>query len=204
MIKKRNTSDGWKSIYTDVKKQLSLHLSEAEGEYETQKVNLNNWLAKTDVKLSELQKSGKSSLKDIRTSFDDLKIQAALGKAEATETMMEQQKDLNLKIHNFNNSLSELHKKSNGAVREFAEQSKMDVEKFKMRFELFKLQITLWSENKEQEWQEKKVDLHKKIENMQSKFYQNKAKASSQVDHFSDEMSQTWTHFKEAFSSETK
>ena len=98
MIKKRTTSDGWKSIYTDVKKQLSLHLSEAEGEYETQKVNLNNWLAKTDVKLSELQKSGKISLKEIRTSFDDLKVQAALGKAEATETIIEQQKDLNLKI----------------------------------------------------------------------------------------------------------
>ncbi len=204
MIKKRTTSDGWKSIYTDVKKQLSLHLSEAEGEYETQKVNLNNWLAKTDVKLSELQKSGKSSLKEIRTSFDDLKVQATLGKAEATETIIEQQKDLNLKIHNFNNALSELHKKSNGTVKEFAEQSKMDVEKFKMRFELFKLQITLWSENKEQEWQEKKLELHNKIENMQSKFYENKAKASSTLDHFSDEMSQTWTHFKEAFSSETK
>lgn len=80
----------------------------------------------------------------------------------------------------------------------------MDVEKFKMRFELFKLQMTLWSENKEQEWQEKKADLHKKIENMQSNFYQNKAKASSQVDHFSDEMSQTWMHFKEAFSSNSK
>ena len=35
-----------------------------------------------------------------------------------------------------------------------------------MRFELFKLQMKLWSVNKEQEWQEKKVDLHKKIENM--------------------------------------
>jgi ElaB/YqjD/DUF883 family membrane-anchored ribosome-binding protein len=196
--------DGWKTVFNDMGKQLNLSFSEVEIEFEIQKKHLKSWLIQTEKKLDQLSESGKEDITEIRTLMEDLKVQALLGKAEARDTFNAQQKELNLKIHDLNHALKEIYNTSEGDLKDFAGEAKSETEKIRIRFELFKMQLSHWREDGKEEWHELKSDLKEMLDKMEKRLSNDKDRATESMDHFTNEMSLSWQHFKTAFTSDSK
>ncbi|MFT6134973.1 MAG: hypothetical protein ACJAZM_001467 [Cyclobacteriaceae bacterium] len=196
---KNELLNGWKSVFNDMGEQLNLSFPEVETAFEKRKKHLISWLSQTEKKLDQLNESGKGDLKKISTKIEDLKVQASLDKANARDAFNTQQDELNLKIHGLNNAFNEIYSNSEGDLKDFVGEAKSELRKIQMRLELFNMQLSLWREDGKVEWDELKTDLKEKLATLENNLSNNKEKVTESSDHFTNEMSQSWQHFKSAF-----
>jgi F0F1-type ATP synthase membrane subunit b/b' len=182
--------------------QFQLGKNEMEDEFEKQKHSLKSWVNSAEEAMKE---SGKEQIDGIKASFEGLKVQLALGKAETKDELKEQQKNISKELHDLDVKLSSTYENSSDTVDEFYATAKHKMSHYKTQFELFKLQLHLGKKESEENWKDKKSKFSKTLHELKVKVDSQKEEGSKELKHFTAEISNAWDHFKKAFSdSETK
>ena len=184
--------DSWKSSIEQLNEQLHLGIDDAKTEFEVQKKNLKGWIDTLEDKITVSEEIGKEKVEKLKGSIDELRVQAALGKAETADAMHSQQKIINKKIVALKSDFNSFYNTAENDVSE-----KLD--DFHTRFDLFKLQIHLGQKETEDSWKIKRKELSNQLNDLKSKIESNKEFASESVDHFSKEITATWKHLQNAF-----
>jgi len=155
--------------YEDVKKKFKLQLH--EGKYQIKK--------------------GKEKFEDLEGKFDLLRVQLELGKAETVEEFKAQKKKLLLALHEI-----EVKIKTNETLKRMYAFLLVDIEIFKVQLEILEENIDMGKAKAEESFQRAKKEFNEFVERFKNKY--NK-KEESKWDHFQDEISEAFSHFKKAF-----
>lgn len=169
--------------------QVALGKADAEDKYEEVKKNFNAFVHESKFKVKE----GQQQLNDLHGMFDELLVQLALGKADTLEAFKEQKKKLLFRLHEI-----EVEIKTNELLNRMYEYALIDIEMFKVQLEILEERYEQGKEQVQESFERGKAQFNEFIENFKAK-YSNK-KEKTQWEHFQDEVSEAFTHFKNAFS----
>ncbi|MEQ8323078.1 MAG: hypothetical protein RIC15_06715 [Vicingaceae bacterium] len=189
----------WKAQAEHLNVQMHLGAAEARDEFEIQKKHLEGWVNDTKQVVEELEDSAEENYTALKTKLEELRLQAALGKADAEDAFNIQQKDLSRAMHEARQEIDKLYDKGNEKTKEFLSDSADQIEHYQTRFDLFRIQLNLGAKEAAQYWTEKKKDLRLKLHEVNQKIDHASEEAGEKWDEFSDEMSEAWKHFKKAF-----
>ena len=183
---------------------MKMHLgaNEARDEFEVQKQQLTTWINKADERLGKLQDEGKVKASELRTQLDQLRVQAALGKAETEDALRNQQKDLRNKLEAVKTETSRLYEKAETTTKDIADELDTQADNFHTRFDMLSVQLNLGKAEAKDLWENQKKDLSRKLSEISSKAESFKSDTSEKWDGFSREMSESWKHFRKAFRSD--
>ncbi len=193
--------NAWKASLEHLNVQLHLGAEEAKDEFEKQKKNLAHWIDITGEKLHETKDISKEKALQLKTAMEELRVQAALGRAETEDALKEQQENLKKGIHNLKYNIAEVYKTTKEEIDDFADKAHDKLDDFHTRFDLFKLHAHLAKMDAGETWAKKKKELSVKLHNLNTKLEESKDTSSDKWDHFSKEIAAAWHHFRIAFKS---
>ncbi|MEO9870638.1 hypothetical protein [Ekhidna sp.] len=199
MEERHRKMDEWKSSLEHLRVQLNLGLEEAKDEFEKQKENLKDWVDAVSQKLHQAQGFTEDKAAKLKTSLEELRVQAALGRAETEEALDEQRHKMSEKIHNLKHDVNQAYQKTKGNTNELLSETKDRLDDLHTRFDLFRLQAHLAKMETDDAWEERKKDLSGKMHDINLKLEEGKEAAVEKWDHFKEEMSEAWSHFRGAF-----
>ncbi|MCI5058680.1 MAG: hypothetical protein MRY83_21390 [Flavobacteriales bacterium] len=187
-----------KAILEHLNVQINLGAMEAEVEFEKQKRNFRKWLDDASAQLDEAIKGGEKELENLKPKLEELRVQAALGKAETRDALKEQQKEMSRSLHNFRQEMKKIYEASQNKWSDFWNSSDDKVNEFHTKFDLFKLQFHLGKKESEEALNEKKKELSKKLEEFKLKLDEKAEVGEEKWDHFTSELSEAWSHLRKA------
>ncbi|MDY2586961.1 hypothetical protein [Winogradskyella aquimaris] len=167
--------------------QAALGKAEAKNKYEEIKKKFNLVLHEAKSKID----SGKEVAQDIDTKFDELRVQLELGKAEGLDAFKEQKKGLLAKLHEI-----EVNIKTNKRLNDIYAFVLLEIEKFKLKLEILEQKFIKGKEDAKASFEKGKTEFNTFIEKIKAKYGK---KEETKWEHFQDEISEAFTHFKKAF-----
>jgi ElaB/YqjD/DUF883 family membrane-anchored ribosome-binding protein len=167
--------------------QAALGKAEAKDKYEEIKKKFNLVLHEAKSKIE----SGKETVEDIDTKFDELRVQLELGKAEGLDAFKEQKKGLLAKLHEI-----EVNIKTNKRLNDIYAFVLLEIEKFKLKLEVLEQKFMKGKEDAKTSFEKGKTEFNTFIERIKAKYGK---KEETKWEHFQDEISEAFSHFKKAF-----
>ncbi|MEQ9405620.1 MAG: hypothetical protein RIM99_18670 [Cyclobacteriaceae bacterium] len=189
----------WKQFAEELNVQLHLGVADTKEEFEVQKKNLLKVLNAFSERLEDARDISKKSVLKVKTSLQDLRVQAALGKAETEEQLKEQQKKLAHGIHDLKHKISSAYESTKEGAEHFFEEVSDQLEDYHTRFDLLRLQVHLGKEEAKEEWEERKHTLTHKLAVIKARLHGAEENAEEKWNDFSTEIKSAWRHFKRAF-----
>lgn len=187
----------WKSLAEDLNVQLHLGTAEAKEEFENQKSNLNRWMQETKEKLSDtVSDISEEKATKLKSSIEELQLQAALGKAETESELKEQQKKIALGIHDVKQQIAEASSSSKDYLDDFKETASDALDNFHTRFDLFKVQLHLGKEEGEEFIVEKKKELATKLTEIKSRIELEADESEDKWEDFKKDISEKWNKIR--------
>ena len=168
--------------------QAALGKAEASDKYEEIKKKFNMFIHESKMKYE----SGKEKVEDFHTKLDELRVQLALGKAESIETFKEQKKKLLSTIHEI-----EVKIKTNEKLNRMYSFMLIEFEKFKAQLEILEQRFEKGKEGAATSFEKGKKEFNAYIDKMKTRF--SKESEESRWEHFQTEISEAFSHFKQAF-----
>lgn len=167
--------------------QAALGKAEAKDKYEevNKKFNLVLHEAKSKIDI------GRDKIEDIDTQFDELRVQLELGKAEGLDAFKDQKKNLLSKLHEI-----EVKIKTNKRLNDIYAFILLEIEKFKLKLEVLEKKFEQGKDGAKTSFEKGKVEFNAFIDKIKAKYGK---KEESKWEHFQDEISEAFTHFKKAF-----
>lgn len=167
--------------------QAALGKAEARDSYEVAKKKLNLFLHDSKSKI----KSGKEKVHEIQAKIDELHVQLTLGKAETKEAFQIQKKKLLLALHDL-----EVTIKTNKDLKSIYAYLLIQIEMFKVQLEILEEKFDARSESAKDSFEKGKQEFNQFIEKMKAKYSKEEL---TKWEHFSEEVSEAFTHLKHAF-----
>jgi len=169
--------------------QIALGKAEAQDKYEEVKKKFNLFIHDSEFKIKEI----KEDMEELRSKFDELRVQLALGKAETKEVFKKQKKQLLSTLHDI-----ELKIKSNETLNRIYALTLVEIEEFKIQLEIFEKNYNRDKEKAKSAFEKGKDEFNGFIERIKAKYSKNKEE--TKLEHFQNEISEAFVHFKKAFS----
>lgn len=169
--------------------QIALGKAEAQDKYEEVKKKFNLFIHESDLKI----KGVKEDLEELRSKFEELRVQLALGKAETQELFENQKKQLLLTLHEI-----EVKIKSNETLNRIYALTLIEIEQFKIQLEIFEQNYKQDKKEAKIAFEKGKQDFNAFIDRIKTKYSKNKEE--TKLEHFQNEISEAFVHFKKAFS----
>ena len=169
--------------------QAALGKAEASDKYEEIKKKFNMFIHESKLKYE----SGKEKMEDFQTNLDELRVQLALGRAESIDAFREQKKKLLSTIHEI-----EVKIKTNEKLNRAYAFMLIEFEKFKAQLELLEQRFEKGKEGATASFEKGKLEFNAFIERMKTRF--SNESEETRWEHFQTEISEAFTHFKQAFS----
>lgn len=179
--------------------QLHLGKADAEKAFEEQKANLRDWTVKMSSRLDEAKELNKDQLAKIRQTLEELRVQAALGKATSEDLLREQQKELKKRLEQLRSDIDLVFGTGKEHSDAFLEELSLRLHDYQVKFDIFKLQLQLAKMEGEQEWENRRKEAEIKLQEFQKDLEKRAEEASGKLENFSKEMSQAWKHVRKAF-----
>lgn len=162
--------------------------AEAEDKFEELKKKFNLFLHDSKFKIKE----GKEKIDDMNSKFDELIVQLNLGKAESIETFKEQKEKLLLALHDI-----EVKIKTNETLNRMYAILLIEIENFKLQLEVLEEKFDKGKETTKTSFEKGKQEFNQFIEKFNIKH--SKKKEETKWEHFQGEISEAFTHLKQAF-----
>lgn len=176
----------------ELRVQLALGKAEAKELYEINKKRFHASVQEMENKFRELKKD--EAILPLVNAMETLRVQLALGKAE-TKELFEEQYD---KIHIALNQLeSEL--KNNKTISENYARLHLELEKFKIKLELFALHYKLKKISAQFDFENRKAELAEKLDAIKAKMLLKQKEGKEKWENFQDEIKEAYEHLKSAF-----
>lgn len=169
--------------------QLALGKVEAEDKYEEAKKKFNSFVHESKYKVKE----GQKQLDELHGMFDELMVQLTLGKADTLEAFKEQKKWLLHTIHDI-----EVKIKSSPFLNRMYDFTLIDIEMFKVQLEILEEKYEHGKEYVKDAFDKGKEEFNDFIETFKAKY--SGKKEETRWEHFQSEISEAFSHFKNAFS----
>lgn len=174
--------------------QAALGKAEARDAYEGAKKIFDKYVHDAKLKLADAgDLSAERSLK-LKALFETLHLQLALGKAESKEAFELQAKGIAQALNEVETLI-----KSNKIVDLYYAELQMEIEKFRIKLEILKLQFELKKIGVREEFEEKKMDFSNTLADIKNQLLSKEAKAEDTWEHFRDEIMDAYSHLKKAF-----
>ncbi len=188
----------WKSKLEHFNVQLNLGAKEVAEAFEEQKKEVRDWVHTAQKQVEQSQVFGEEKTRELKTKLEELRVQAALGKAETRDTLEEQQQKIGQSMQHLKKDVELSLQKAAEKEGELEGQLKESVSNFKTRFDLMRLRSHLAQMDAEDTWNEKKKDLSTKLQQMKHKLDEGKITSQEKWKGFSTEMGEAWKHFVKA------
>ncbi|MCX6310638.1 MAG: hypothetical protein NT084_03285 [Bacteroidetes bacterium] len=172
--------------------QFALGKAEAKEKYEEVKKKFNNFLHTTKANIA----LGKERKEKLQNDFEYLQVQLALGKAETLEVFNEQKKKIFSAINKLEKSIEN---KSKVFVGDLDEKIRHEVEKFRIKMELLRVQYELGKLNVTDQFEERKHELSESVAKLKAKFEGRKKVVAKTRQLRHQEMREAYKHMKKAF-----
>ncbi len=167
--KEKKRIKGWKSLVDQLQVQLHQGAEEAKDEFENQKKNLTTWLDSVGDKLDKAKDIGSEKAQKLKASVEELRVQAALAKAETKDEIEEQQKKIAEGIHQLRHEISQTYDDSKEEFENIHEKMDDKLDDYQTRFDLFRLQLHLGKMETEEDLEQKKKDIADKLSQLKTK-----------------------------------
>ncbi len=176
----------------DFQVQFSLGKAEAKDKFEELKKKFNEFLHSSKQKMA----IGKEKKTQLHADFDDLQVQLQLGKAETLDLFLEQKKKIFSAISKFEKSMEN---KARKFTDDLDETIRHELEKFRIKMEVLRVQYELGKSDAKNEFEERKHELEANIAKLKAKFAGRKKVISRtrQIRHA--ELKEAYKHMKKAF-----
>ena len=169
--------------------KAALGKAEAGDKYEEIKKKLNLFIHDSKSKIN----TGKEKAEEIQAKLEELRVQLALGKAETLEKFVEQKKKILSIIHDLKVKI-----KTNKVLAQMYAFVLIELEKFTVQLELLQKKFEEGKEDAKTAFEKGKNEFNVFIDGIKERF--GAKKEETKWEHFQDEMSEAFTHFKQAFS----
>lgn len=169
--------------------KAALGKADAEDKYEEVKKKFNLFIHDSEFKVNNI----KEKIEELNTKFDELRVQLALGKAETKEVFKKQKKQLILIIHDI-----EVKIKTNETLNRMYALTLIEIEQFKIQLEILEQKFNKDKKEAKDTFEEGKNDFNSFIDKLKYKY--GKKKEETKLEHFQNEISEAFDHFKKAFS----
>ncbi|GAA4269958.1 hypothetical protein [Hyunsoonleella aestuarii] len=169
--------------------KAALGKAEAQDKYEEVKKKFNQFIHDSEFKI----KGVKEKIEELHTKFDELRVQLALGKAETKEIFKKQKKQLLSIIHDI-----EVRIKTNDTLNRMYALTLIEIEQFKIQLEILEQKFNKEKPGAKESFEKGKKDFNSFIDKFRGKYA--KKKEETKLEHFQNEISEAFSHFKKAFS----
>jgi|TARA_R110002073_G_scaffold13377_4_gene57172 ribosomal protein L29 len=170
--------------------QTALGKAEAQDKFEEVKKKFNLFVHDSEYKI----KGVKEKIDELNAKFDELRVQLALGKAETKEIFKKQKKQLLLTLHDI-----EVKIKTNETLNRMYALTLIEIEQFKIQLEILEQKFNKEKVEAKDTFEKGKKDFNAFVEKLKGK-YAKKKEEETKLEHFQSEISEAFTHFKNAFS----
>ena len=167
--------------------KAALGKADAEDKFEEIKKKFNLFVHESKFKIKE----GKEKIDEMNTKLDELMVQLNLGKAESIEAFKEQKKKLLLALHEI-----EVKIKTNETLNKMYAILLIEIENFKLQLEVLEDKFDKGKETTKTSFEKGKEEFNQFIERFKTK---HSKKEESKWEHFQGEISEAFTHLKQAF-----
>jgi ribosomal protein L29 len=171
--------------------KVALGKAEASDKYEEVKKKLSLFIHDSKSKIN----TGKEKVEEIQAKLEELRVQLALGKAETLEKFIEQKKKILQIIHDIKVKI-----KTNKTLNQAYAFLSLELEKFVTQLELLEKKFEDGKADAKNAFEKGKKEFNGFIDGVKEKFGSQKETQEKQWEHFQDEISEAFTHFKQAFS----
>ncbi|UKM63870.1 hypothetical protein GSB9_00416 [Flavobacteriaceae bacterium GSB9] len=169
--------------------QAALGKAEAQDKYEEVKKKFNQFIHDSEFKVKDV----KAKIEELHTKFDELRVQLALGKAETKEVFKKQKKQLLSILHDI-----EVKIKTNETLNRMYALTLIEIEQFKIQLEILEQKFKKDKSEAKSAFERGKKDFNSFIDKLRGKYAPKKEE--TQLEHFQNEISEAFGHFKKAFS----
>jgi hypothetical protein len=171
--------------------KAALGKAEAQDKYEEIKKNFNGFIHDSKSKI----RAGKEKVDGINTKFDELRVQLALGKAESIDSFRSQKKQILATLRDL-----EVKMKSNETLKRMYAFVLIEIEKFKLQLDLLEQKFEHSKGEVNASFEKGKQEFIQFIDKVKSKYTKDEeTKEETKWEHFQDEISEAFSHFKNAF-----
>lgn len=176
----------------ELKVQLALGKAEAKDLYEINKKKFLSNIHEMENQFRELKKD--ETILPIVNAMESLRVQLALGKAETKELFEEQYTKINQALHQLESEL-----KNNQTISENYARFNLELEKFKIKMNLFALHYKLTKITMLYDYELKKKELSEKLNKFNQQMISKQKEGLERWENFQDEIKEAYHHFKSAF-----
>lgn len=169
--------------------QTALGKADAQDKFEEVKKKFKIFIHDSEFKI----KGVKEKIEDLNTKFDELRVQLALGKAETKEVFKKWKKQLLLILHDI-----EVKIKTNEYLNRMYALTLIEIEQFKIQLEILEQKFITDKKDNKDSFEKGKYDFNSFIDKFKSKY--TAKKEETKLEHFQNEISEAFNHFKNAFS----
>lgn len=176
----------------DLQVQIALGKAEAHDLFEDVKKKFNSFLHNAKQKITVT----KEKKEKIRGDFDELQVQLALGKAETLELFNEQKKKIFSAISKLEKSIEN---KTSPFAKDVEEKVKHEVERFKIKAELLRVQYELGKMDAKDKFEAGKHEFAESLAKLKARFADQKKAAAKTRQLRHEEIKEAYKHVKKAF-----
>lgn len=169
--------------------KTALGKAEAQDKYEEIKKEFNLFMHDSEFKIKGL----KENMEELKSRFEELRVQLALGKAETIEVFKKQKKQLLLTLHEI-----EVKIKSNETLNRMYAITLIEIEQFKIQLEILEQKYKRDKKETKSAYEKGKDEFNSFVDSIKVKY--GKKKEETKYEHFQNEISEAFVHFKKAFS----
>jgi hypothetical protein len=187
--KEQRKINDWESLVDQLQVQVDKGTEEVKEEFENQKKNLSAWLDTLREKMDEAKEIGGEKAQQVKIKWEELRVQAALAKAETEDEVEAQQKNIALGIHELKHEFSQVREASKEKIEDVKEDVEDKLEDYQTRFDLFRLQMHLGKAEKEEEWEEKKGKLNERLSQLKSRLQEKREDIGDNWEEFHKDIS---------------
>jgi len=175
--------------------QLALGTYEAKDKFEEVKSSLRDFSVETEDYLYKAGVLSEDKKVNITKGFETLRLQLALGKAEAKDAFNEQKANIEKQMSHLEDLIAEDDRVADAKERLLAE-----FEKVKIKMELLQLQYTLGKMEAREELEKRKFDLSDKIDEVEELLKEKSEEYISKFKNVKSEMKSAYKNFKKSLS----
>ncbi|RSK41402.1 hypothetical protein [Mangrovimonas spongiae] len=168
--------------------KAALGKAEAQDLFEDTKKQFNRFIHDSEIKTNNVKKN----IDNLHADFDELRVQLALGKAETKDLFKAQKKQILSKLHNI-----EVKIKTNESLNKMYALTLIEIEQFKIELDILEEKFNKSKYEIKETFQREKQDFNAFINKFKEKYSK---KEETKLEHFQNEISEAFTHFKKAFS----
>lgn len=169
--------------------KAALGKAEAQDKYEEAKKKFNLFIHDSEFKIKDI----KEKIEELNTKFDELRVQLALGKAETKEIFKKQKKQILLTLHDI-----EVKIKTDETLNRMYALTLIEIEQFKIQLEILEQKFKKEGKEGKDSFEKGKQEFNSFIDRFKGKYA--KKKEETKLEHFQNEISEAFSHFKKAFS----